>query len=50
MKKQPKAQEHYKALSLLGQGSFGKAYLVEEETSHVYYYYYNIMIFYRKNM
>ena len=48
MKKQPKAQEHYKALSLLGQGSFGKAYLVEEETSHVCYY--NIIIFYRKNM
>lgn len=49
MKKQPKTQEHYRALSLLGQGSFGKAYLVEEETSHVCYYY-NIMIIYRKNM
>ena len=37
MKKQPKATEHYRALSLLGQGTFGKAFLVEEETSHVYY-------------
>lgn len=49
MKKQPKAQEHYRALSLLGQGSFGKAYLVEEETSHVCYYN-SITIVYRKNM
>ena len=32
-----KVSEHYKAIELLGKGSYGAAYLAEGETSHVFY-------------
>ena len=32
---QPQVHETYRAIKLLGEGSFGKAYLVEGDTTHV---------------
>lgn len=48
MQNHPNLPEKYKALKLLGQGSFGKAYLVEGETSHVIDLLLTIILLYRK--
>ena len=55
MNNQPSQQtpfhETYRAIKLLGEGSFGKAYLVEGNISHVFFK--NILLipfFFRKNL
>lgn len=43
--------ETYRVIKLLGEGSFGKAYLVEENISHVLLKnFFLIPLFFRKNL